>query len=134
MEYSGLNLALGSLGVFLIYLAWRSSLRQGDTEEEAKRDMRWYELAGGYVLMGAGGVLLGWQCFSYSFQWLQHGDAVWPDWSLYGLMAPYFSWLTSPQEWIGLHEIVSACFKFVGLSGILFVCGFLLNYGITHED
>ena len=77
----------------------------------------------GCVIMGAGGILLGWQCLSYSCVWLQHGDAVWPDFSLYVLMAPRISWLTSPQEWIGIHKIVSACLKFVGLAFILLVVG-----------
>lgn len=39
-------------------------------------------------------------------------DGVWPNWVLFdviypALPAPFIQWLTSPQDWYGLHKIVA---------------------------
>jgi hypothetical protein len=39
-------------------------------------------------------------------------DGVWPNWVLFdviypALPAPFIQWLTSPQNWYGLHKIVA---------------------------
>ena len=39
-------------------------------------------------------------------------DGIWPNWVLFdaiypALSAPFIQWLTSPQDWYGLHKIVA---------------------------
>ena len=102
----------------------------------------------GYGIMGGGGLLFASQILPYAlgwcgvaFSWLETGElssneVVWRSHSLYDTFAheEIWPWLANPQEWLGLHEIISYIFENVGWSAAIIVVGTLVAmYGAELE-
>ena len=64
-------------------------------------------------------------------------EVVWQSYNLYDRFAheDTWPWLANPQEWLGLHKIISYIFKNVGWSAVIIVVGILVrNYGAENTN
>ena len=64
-------------------------------------------------------------------------EVVWQSYNLNDRFAheDTWPWLANPQEWLGLHKIISYIFKNVGWSAVIIVVGILVrNYGAENTN